>query len=170
MPAADSEPGLKRCIAMKSFQIERRTAADEAWRGGPNRAKRFCCQRCRGVGVLLVDTGEVSAHRYVTSRSRLYVQYSGTRKKLLREAFVMDEVRATPTSVFVGQGCVQHASSEWRRRHCDRYHSYLMPKTHGLPDAVAFAYEDAIVLGSQRPWFLHREVSTNMGGIRMGMG
>lgn len=43
-------------------------------------------------------------------------------------------------SFSVGQEYVLHANSEWRRKHCFRYHSYLTTEIYGLSDAVAFTY------------------------------
>lgn len=43
------------------------------------------------VRYIFTATGEVSTHHYVTPRSLLHVHYSGERKKLFREAFVMEK-------------------------------------------------------------------------------
>lgn len=68
-----------------------------------------------------IDTEEVNAHFYVTSSFHLYVQHSGARKRLFKEAFVMDEVKIPPFFVIVGHGYVEHAGRDWRGEHCIRY-------------------------------------------------
>lgn len=62
----------------------------------------------------------------------------------------MEKVEFSPISGFVGQGYVQHAGSEWCEEHCIRYHTYLVPESYYLWDAVAFAYNDGAALGSKK--------------------
>lgn len=68
-------------------------------------------------------SGEVSAGLYVTSGFHLYMYYSFLWKKGPREAFEMEAVKAPPSFVSVGHGCVQHTGSELRCKHCARYYS-----------------------------------------------
>lgn len=78
------------------------------------------------------------------------MDYSAARKMLLREAFVMEEVKIFSSPVFVGYGYVLHAGREWRGEHCIRHHSNLIRMNHDLADAIAFAYGDSIPLGAER--------------------
>lgn len=94
-------------------------------------------------------TSEVSAHRCVTLGSHFCVNYSGARKGLLRKTFVMEELELLPTFVFVGHEYVQHTEGQLRGSRHIRYRSYLAPKNHALPNAVAFAYGNSIASGSE---------------------
>lgn len=51
----------------------------------------------------------------------------------------MEDFENLPLSSFVGDGYAQHGGREWRKRHCVRYHAYLILDDHDLPDATAFA-------------------------------
>lgn len=93
-----------------------------------------------------IFTGAVSAPHYVTPGSHVYVHYSGARNKLLTEAFVMMEVEILPVCVFVRQGYVQPAGSDWQEEHCIWYHSYSVPKNTNLLDAVDFSHGDKTAL------------------------
>lgn len=92
-------------------------------------------------------TNEASAHLCVTLSSYICVHFSDARKKLLRKGVVMEEIGASPSFVVVGRRYVQQAGCEWRRGHRIRYHSYLTPDSHGLPNAVTFGNEDKIAFG-----------------------
>lgn len=95
-----------------------------------------------------VVTVELSAHHYFIPGSHLSVRYCDERKKLWKEAFVMEEVENPQTSGFVRHDYVLHAGSGWRGEHCIQCHSYLILESHILLDARAFAYRDCIALGS----------------------
>lgn len=80
-------------------------------------------------------------------------------KKLLEKTFLMGEVKSSPISVFVGHRHLQHAASAWRGEHCIWYHSYLIPKSRDLPDAVASVYENGTALGVKKAAvFLERDL------------
>lgn len=66
------------------------------------------------------------------------------RKELLQRAFVMEEADIQPFPLFFLQVCTQHERSEWRGIDCARYHTYLIPKNHGFPDATASPYGHSI--------------------------
>lgn len=46
----------------------------------------------------------MSAHLFVAPGSHLYVKYSAALKKLLDEAFVIEEIESLPNSVAVDHG------------------------------------------------------------------
>lgn len=89
-------------------------------------------------------TGEVSAHLYTSSGSRFCILYSGARKRVLRKAFGMEKLDATPSLVFVNNGHVELAASQWREKQRIWYHSSVAPDSFDLPDAIAFAYDSGI--------------------------
>lgn len=62
---------------------------------------------------------------------------------------MMEEVEISPSSVFEGHGCATHGVGEWRGSHCTRYHAYLNPENHALPDSIDFAYGDSIHIESR---------------------
>lgn len=66
-----------------------------------------------------------------------------------------EKFEISSTSLFVGHGYVQHAARRWRGERCFRFHSYLLPEYHGLPDAIAFAYGISTALKS-------KEVATSL--------
>lgn len=78
----------------------------------------------------------------------------------------MGEVNLLPISIFVTQGYVQHASSEWLGEHCIRYYSYFIPENHVLPNAIAFAYEKSTALGSKTAAGIFRK---RPGPVRDGL-
>lgn len=53
-------------------------------------------------GYFFVARNEVSAHLFVTPVSHVYAHYSETLKSLLRKSSVVEKVKFSPTSVFVG--------------------------------------------------------------------
>lgn len=65
------------------------------------------------LGQQLPATREVNADLYVTERSHLYVHYSGAKNKLLKKAFVREEVITPLISAFVEHCYVQHSAREW---------------------------------------------------------
>lgn len=103
----------------------------------------------KSQGSFFIVTAEVSTPLYVTSGLQLYVQLSCARKKLLREASVLEEARSPPISAFIGHGYAQHAGRKWREEHCVPYHSFLIPKNYDLLDAKAFAHEDSTFWSSR---------------------
>lgn len=91
----------------------------------------------------------MSAHLNVTLGFHLYVQHSAARKKLLKDASVIQAVEITPEFVFAGHGSVQHDSNESHGEQCIRYDSYLIPENHDLSDAIKFAYGGSTALCQQ---------------------
>lgn len=59
----------------------------------------FAVRNGQSQGYFLFLTGEVGVRFYVSPGSDLYVYYSGERNKLLRDAFVMKEMKSPPISV-----------------------------------------------------------------------
>lgn len=62
----------------------------------------------------------------------------------------MEEVEVLPTSVSVSRGYVQRSCSEGLGEHCIRYHSYLLPKSFNLPNAIALAYGDSFAIALRK--------------------
>lgn len=122
---------------------------------------------------LFTVTGEVSAHCCVTPGLCLHVHCGTAQKKVLSEAFLMDELEVPLTSDFAGPGYVQHSGSKWRGDHCNLYHSYLFLENHSLPDAIEFAYDDSTALGSKRApvssgRILDQQEGASEGDVEMG--
>lgn len=55
--------------------------------------KNYAARDGRSPGYFFIGTGGVSAYPYVTSGSRMYIDYHCERKMLLRRALVMEEIR-----------------------------------------------------------------------------
>lgn len=72
------------------------------------------------------------------------------RKKILRETFVIETVEVPARFVFVDHGQVHHAGREQRGEHCIRYHTYLIPASYDLSDAIAFGYRDKTALRAEK--------------------
>lgn len=142
------ENGVSPCILPKTDErllLTKRGAAAQAEQDS------FVVKGGESLRYLFTTTVEVIAYLYVTPELHLYVHYTGVRKKLLREAFLMEEVEILPNSVFVGHGYVHHAGSEWSEDHCIQYYGYLNPKNHNLADAIAFLCKHRNALGSKKP-------------------
>lgn len=60
-----------------------------------------------------IVTGEVNAHLYLTPGMRLFVRYSGARKKLLRKTFVVEEVETPPTVVLYAMDMCSTQLASW---------------------------------------------------------
>lgn len=101
-------------------------------------------------GQFFIFTGRVHAHLYASPGSRLYFHYSGAQEKLLKEAFVRENVEIPPTTVFVSHGYVQHEGSEWRGQHCNGHHDYPVLESHEPPDAITFAYGEGVALETKK--------------------
>lgn len=54
----------------------------------------------------------------------------------------MEKIGTPPTSVFARHGYVQPEGDEWQGAQCVRYHTYLIPENHDLPDPADSAYRD----------------------------
>lgn len=100
------EPGPEPCIAVRPSENWRKNAADGAGAEAHKKSHDFVVRNGVSQGYLFIITDEVSANLYVTPGSDLYVHYSGARKKLLKESFVMEEVDTSSTSVSVSHGHV----------------------------------------------------------------
>lgn len=100
-------------------------------------------------GYFFTATTEVSAHLLVTWGSHLYVNYSSAQKKLVKNAFLIEEVNISPTCVHVGHGYVPQTGSVSRGERCVWYHSYLLQKNHDLPSEIAFPYGTSTALRSK---------------------
>lgn len=53
---------------------------------------KFFVMNKQSLGIILAATGEVSAQLYVWSPSHVHVHHSGTRKKVLKNLALMNEV------------------------------------------------------------------------------
>lgn len=93
--------------------------------------------------------GEVRAYLKLTPGLDLCVHYSRRRKKLLKKALLLTKAKTLPTSIFVGYGYVQQASSGWPKGRRTRHHRYLVPEDRDVPDEIALAYGDSISLGPE---------------------
>lgn len=117
----------------------------------------------------LIVTGEISADLYVTTGPHLRVHYSGARKKMLREAFVMKKVKFPPIFVLVGGRYVWHADGEWFEEHEIRYRSYLSAQNQSGLDAAAVTCADIAARNHKRTLYLYSKVCTSRRGNRMKM-
>lgn len=79
-------------------------------------------------GYIFIVTSESSLYFHNTTGSHLYGLYISARKKLRREALVIETVKIPPRSVSDGHGHVQLAGNGWRSKYYIRHHSYLIPK------------------------------------------
>lgn len=96
-----------------------------------------------------IATSEVGAHLCVTTGCHIYGHYTAKRKRLLREAFVVDEVGIRARHVSIGYGYAQHADSKWCDDLCLRCHSCLVLEGRDQPDGIALSYGASIALGSR---------------------
>lgn len=106
------KPKPERNTALQPSQNWGKIAASGAQCEGTGGAPRLSCQRWIVAGVPFTVTVEVSANFYVTPGSHLHVQYTATRKKLLRMAVVMVNLEVRPNPVSVGLEYVQHTGSK----------------------------------------------------------
>lgn len=111
--------------------------------------KDFIIRDGESSGYIFVATDKASAYLYTALGFHLYVHYSVTWKKLLREAFDIEAVEIRPINNFAGHGCVQHVSSERRGERFIGYHSFLTAKNSDSPDAKASATEAALLWGQK---------------------
>lgn len=131
------ENGLSSCSPRGSGGRLLLTARSEAEQTG---RKDFVLRGGESTWYILTVSSEVSARIFVTISSYRYARTRVARKMLLREAFVKKAIEVLPRSVLVGPGYVQHEGNDWCCEHCARYHSYLIPEKHDLPNVIDLAY------------------------------
>ena len=125
--------------------------------GRPLLTGRGCADQCghndfvvdqgKNPGYFFIVTGPEKASLHVCPGSHRYVFYHESRRRLLAEILEMEEIQIPKFSLFIGHGYLQHAGVGWRDPegesgpgHRIRYHTYIVPSNHLLPDAIAFAY------------------------------
>lgn len=72
---------------------------------------------------------------------------------------MIEGAEISPPSVSIECECTQHRESGWRGCHRVQYQTYLNLDSHGLPDAVSFAYGDCIAVGCRSSALFVRRVS-----------
>lgn len=103
----------------------------------------------KSQGYFTGTIGDDSAYLYVTSGWQSYTHYRRERKAFLPRSFLMKIGEIPKSSVPVGHWYVQHGDREWRKIHCDRYRTYLIPKNHDLPDERGSSFEYSFHVGSR---------------------
>lgn len=56
-----------------------------------------------------------------------------------------------PISLFIGNGHLQHARTEWQGNHCLNSHLYFIPDNVQLLDAISFAYGCIVAVKDDKP-------------------
>lgn len=101
----------------------------------------FAVKDTLSPGYFVIVSGIRGASLMVCPGSQKYVRYNPGRRELIRRSLQMEEIMIPPLSMFIGHGYLQHAGAGWRGHHAVRYHTYVAPTSHPLPDAISFAYD-----------------------------
>ena len=99
-------------------------------------------------GYFVIANGPHTTSLLVAPSSHKYVKYEKSRLHMLSRTLEMEEIDIPPFSLFIGHGYLQHAGAGWRGNHSIRYHTYVVPENHLLPDAIAFAYDWSLKAGN----------------------
>lgn len=70
--------------------------------------------------------------------------------EILKKLPEIDQGGVLPISAFVDYGYLERADSERREKRCIQYHSYLIPRSFRLPDAVASTRGDSTALDQEK--------------------
>ena len=95
-------------------------------------------------GYFAIVTSSESTRLWLSPFSNAFVFFPENQKESIRKGLRLRALEIPPLSIFIGHGHLQHAGAEWGGSHCPRYHIYLTPEDLQLPDAIVFAYGDAL--------------------------
>lgn len=110
-------------------------------------------------GYFFIASGEVGAYLHVTTGCHLCVQESAAPNTLLGEMFVIENLANSADLRFMGHGHLRNAGNKWRREHCTRYRSSLVPENHDLSDEVDFCSLQQHCFGLEKSQEIFRERS-----------
>lgn len=137
--------------------------------------KDFTVVQGKSPGFFYIVTGSEGGRMQVCPGSHKFVFYHSSRLRQLANILQMEEITLPPYSVFAGHGYLQHGGAGWRGELDDsgnvkyghelRFHTYVVPHDHYLPDIIAFGYGWSLSAGTgQEP------LSGVQGNLRISRG
>lgn len=92
----------------------------------------------------------------VTLKLHLYIHCRRSRRKLLAEAVLREQVKILTNFAFLGHGYAKQPGSELGGEYCIPPYSYLVPRSHDLLEALSLIMKTALFWRQKTTVFLQK--------------
>lgn len=121
--------------------------SDRPCLSGLNTAKRLWSPGRSERKFSLLLSGSKAIYLLVCPAQHTFVHYPMDEKKKRFKLFLLDETATTAYSVFAGNWYLQYRGCDWWGSHGLRHHTYSIPSSYVLEEAVDFVYSESFLVG-----------------------